>query len=155
MLRCHDFLTFFAIGGNVDGQTQGIAMGRFFRDKRCMTIATNADVNAPKAMHETQGLIEHFAFAGNTPVQLETMFDDSIVQAVVCLTKHYYGKESYRDYLKRCAKNPIASMVKFHDMSFNMLNCVREGRVSKQNRYLASMQQLQEFITKYQGVEID
>lgn len=86
---------------------------------------------------------------------LETMFDDSIVQAVVCLTKHYYGKESYRDYLKRCAKNPIASMVKFHDMSFNMLNCVREGRVSKQNRYLASMQQLQEFITKYQGVESD
>lgn len=90
-----------------------------------------------------------------TITDLEKHFDDSIVQAVVCLTKHYYGKESYREYLKRCGHNKIASMVKFHDMSFNMLNCVKEGRVSKQNYYLVSMQQLQEYVSKYQGVEND
>ena len=86
---------------------------------------------------------------------LEHSFDDCIVQAVVCLTKHYYGKETYHEYIKRCSKNPIASMVKFHDMSFNMLNCVKEGRVGKQNIYLAGMRELQEYVTKYQGVQSD
>lgn len=78
-------------------------------------------------------------------VILET-FGQGVLDAVIALTKCYYGEESRRDYLKRVAKNEIARDVKMHDMSFNMLNCYKEGRIGKMSKYMADIRTLNEFI---------
>lgn len=70
----------------------------------------------------------------------------AVLDAVIALTKCYYGEESRRDYLKRVAKNEIARDVKIHDMSFNMLNCYKEGRIGKMSKYMADIRTLNEFI---------
>lgn len=73
-------------------------------------------------------------------------FNQDILDAVIALTKGYYGEESRREYLKRVAKNEIARDVKMHDMSFNMLNCYKEGRIGKMSKYMADIRTLNEFI---------
>lgn len=78
-------------------------------------------------------------------------FNPTIADAIVCISKHYYGREEYRDYLKRVASNPIATVVKYHDICFNMLNCVIDGNVGRQKRYVSHMQQLQEFAARCRG----
>ena len=72
-------------------------------------------------------------------------FNQEVLDAVIALTKGYYGEESRRDYLARVAKNKIATMVKYHDISFNMHNCLKEGRTAKALRYTADLQKLIEF----------
>lgn len=70
----------------------------------------------------------------------------AVLDAVIALTKGYRGEESRRDYLKRVSKNEIARDVKMHDLSFNMLNCYKEGSFGRMNRYLADIRILTEFI---------
>lgn len=73
-------------------------------------------------------------------------FNQDVLDTVIALTKGYYGEEDRKDYLKRVSKNKIASVVKMHDMSFNMLNCFKESRFGKMNKYLSDMRTLGEFI---------
>ena len=54
-----------------------------------------------------------------TPAQMEELgFSEYIIKAVSCLT-HQEG-ESYEDFIKRAAKNPIAREVKIADLEDNM-----------------------------------
>ena len=55
-------------------------------------------------------------------------FDETIIEAVVAIT-HNQG-EDYFDYIRRCAKNPIARKVKMHDIEHN-LEVIRFARKCK------------------------
>ncbi len=49
---------------------------------------------------------------------LRTLFDDEIVNAVECLTRK--DGESYNEYIRKVAQNPIARNVKIADLTHNM-----------------------------------
>lgn len=73
-----------------------------------------------------------------TPEMMEEMeFSEFIIKAVVCLT-HREG-ESYEDYVKRAARNPIAREVKMADLEDNMnlkrLPEVREEDLRRLKKY--------------------
>ena len=55
---------------------------------------------------------------GITIVCLRALFDDNIVDAVECLTRK--SGESYNQYIRRVAENPIARNVKIADLAHNM-----------------------------------
>jgi len=50
---------------------------------------------------------------------LRTLFSDTVVDAVVALTKMPQS-ESYREYILRVASNPLARIVKLADLKHNM-----------------------------------
>lgn len=77
---------------------------------------------------------------------IQTEFGDDIYYSVIALTKNYFGEENIKPYLKRVSLNENATIVKFADMSFNMLNCQKEGEVSRMHRYLANIRILSEFV---------
>lgn len=52
-------------------------------------------------------------------VALRIKFSDEVCNAVVALTRN--EGESYREYVKRCALNPIARKVKLADIADNMI----------------------------------
>ena len=80
-----------------------------------------------------------------TPEQMEELgFPEYIIKAVLCLT-HKEG-ESYEDYVKRAAKNPIAREVKIADLEDNMdvsrLEKVSEKDLVRMDKYLRAWKYL-------------
>ena len=66
-----------------------------------------------------------------TPEMMEEMdFSEFIIKAVVCLTRR--EGESYEDYVRRAARNPIAREVKMADLEDNM-NLNRLPEVSEED----------------------
>lgn len=79
-------------------------------------VALNCNSEAEKITALLHDVVE------DTPITLEDLkaegFDDSIIEAVKCLTKT--RGEDYQDFIKRVAKNPIARQVKIQDLRDNM-----------------------------------
>ncbi len=79
-------------------------------------VALNCNSKAEKVAALLHDVVE------DTPITLEDLkaegFDDSIIEAVKCLTKT--RGEDYQDFIKRVAKNPIAREVKIQDLQDNM-----------------------------------
>ena len=69
-------------------------------------------------------------------------FGVEIYDAVVAMTRDHHirhspnvPRETYEEYLERLAKNPIATIVKIHDATFNMREFLKEGRMDKVVKY--------------------
>lgn len=84
-----------------------------------------------------------------TPEQMEELgFSEYIIKAVLCLT-HQEG-ESYEDFIKRAAKNPIAREVKIADLEDNMdvrrLDEVTKEDFERMDKYLSSWKYLKSYV---------
>jgi (p)ppGpp synthase/HD superfamily hydrolase len=56
-----------------------------------------------------------------TAADLRKEFPDEIVDAVIALTKRYFDEnETYKEFILRSKKNPIARLVKIADINDNM-----------------------------------
>ena len=88
----------------------------------------------------------------DTDVTLEKMeelgFSEYIIKAVLCLT-HEEG-ESYENFIKRAAKNPIAREVKIADLEDNMdvrrLNEVTIEDFERMDKYLSAWKYLKSYV---------
>jgi (p)ppGpp synthase/HD superfamily hydrolase len=88
----------------------------------------------------------------DTDVTLEQMeelgFSEYIIKAVLCLT-HQEG-ESYEDFIKRAAKNPIAREVRIADLEDNMdvrrLCEVTEKDFVRMDKYLSAWKYLKSYV---------
>ncbi len=78
---------------------------------------------------------------GITIVCLRALFDDNIVDAVECLTRK--SGESYKQYIRRVAENPIARNVKIADLAHNMdlarLPFVTDADFKRNEKYRKAM----------------
>ncbi len=84
-----------------------------------------------------------------TPEQMEELgFSEYIIKAVLCLT-HQEG-ESYEDFIKRAAKNPIAREVKIADLEDNMdvrrLDEVTKEDFERMDKYLCAWKYLKSYV---------
>lgn len=68
---------------------------------------------------------------------IRSLFGDGIANAVVAITK--IPDEPKNIYLGRVAKNKLARVVKLHDITFNMTNCLKDKNMKKYDEYLDSM----------------
>lgn len=72
-----------------------------------------------------------------TPETINNLFGEHIGEAVDAITKR---KEETREvYLKRCAGNKIARIVKTHDALFNASNCFKNKNKSRFNYYMDTL----------------
>ena len=82
---------------------------------------------------------------GITIACLRMLFDDEIADTVECLTRK--GGESYNEYIRRVAQNPIARHVKIADLSHNMelsrLPVVTDADFKRNEKYRKAMDFLQ------------
>jgi (p)ppGpp synthase/HD superfamily hydrolase len=87
----------------------------------------------------------------DTDVTLEMLeelgFSEFIIKAVSCLT-HQEG-ESYEDYVRRAAKNPISREVKLADLEDNMdirrLEFITEEDLSRLDKYRIAWKYLNDY----------
>lgn len=82
----------------------------------------------------------------DTGVNIETiqqMFGAKVADAVLALTyKAFDPNESRESYIKRCATNKIARVVKLHDATFNATNCLKNKNTDKFNYYAKTIASL-------------
>ena len=78
---------------------------------------------------------------GITIVCLRALFDDNIVDAVECLTRK--SGESYNEYIRRVAQNPITRHVKIADLAHNMdllrLPVITVADIKRNEKYRKAM----------------
>lgn len=68
------------------------------------------------------------------------LFGDEVTDAVLALTyKAFDPDENREDYIKRCAANKIARVVKLHDATFNATNCLKNKNVDRFNYYMKTI----------------
>lgn len=86
--------------------------------------------------------------------QIEGVTDD-IIDAVITLTRGYYGEETYFEYIERVSKNDFARIVKICDLKDNMditrLPEVTEEYFSLLKRYHKAYRILTKDFTIYKG----
>ena len=73
-------------------------------------------------------------------------FSKDIIDALRAITK--YPEESYKDYIYRVSKNPIASKVKLEDLlhnsDLNRLSCVNSDDLDRLDKYKSAAELLKE-----------
>lgn len=80
----------------------------------------------------------------DTNISLSTIIDlfgKDVGEAVDAITKR--ENETRKEYLLRCASNPISRIVKLHDAMFNGTNCHKNKNKQKFNYYLETISALQ------------
>lgn len=86
-----------------------------------------------------------------TPEQLEELdFSEFVIKAVLCLTR--LDGETYEDFIKRAANNPIAREVKIADLEDNMdvrrLTEVKEEDIKRADKYMKAWKYLRNYENK-------
>lgn len=79
--------------------------------------AKTLDEEVVALMHD---MVEDFEFTKYTEEMLRADFPEHIADAVMALTRHAYGEETYADFVLRAKANPLARIVKMYDMEHNM-----------------------------------
>ena len=71
------------------------------------------------------------------------LFGDDVADAVLAMTyKAFDPNETREAYLKRCATNKIARVVKLHDATFNATNCLKNKNKDRFNYYAKTIASL-------------
>ena len=71
------------------------------------------------------------------------LFGDDVADAVLAMTyKAFDPNETREAYLKRCASNKIARVVKLHDATFNATNCLKNKNKDRFNYYAKTIASL-------------
>lgn len=71
------------------------------------------------------------------------LFGDDVADAVLAMTyKAFDPNETREAYLKRCASNKIARIVKLHDATFNATNCLKNKNKDRFNYYAKTIASL-------------
>ena len=82
----------------------------------------------------------------DTDCETETvrqLFGDDVANAVLAMTyKAFDPNETREAYLKRCASNKIARIVKLHDATFNATNCLKNKNKDRFNYYAKTIASL-------------
>lgn len=74
---------------------------------------------------------------------IKQMFGTDVADAVLAMTYKAFDPDEKRDaYLKRCASNKIARVVKLHDATFNATNCLKNKNKDKFNYYAKTISML-------------
>lgn len=73
---------------------------------------------------------------------IKHLFGQEVLDSVIAITKDYFGAETRAEYINRCGLNKIANIVKIHDATFNMLNCIKEGNTRRSVKYGNVIQKL-------------
>jgi hypothetical protein len=128
---------------NHAGQTDKIGQAYF---QHPMRVALHCDTTEQKIVALLHDTIE------DTPVTpeylLEQGFSQTIVDAVRSVTKR--DGESYEDFIKRAAENPIGRVVKLHDIEDNLnvlrLNEVNAEDAQRLTKYLAAHRFLADYV---------
>lgn len=82
----------------------------------------------------------------DTSCETETvrqLFGDDVADAVLAMTYKAFDKNETREaYIKRCATNKIARVVKLHDATFNATNCLKNKNKDRFNYYAKTIASL-------------
>lgn len=71
------------------------------------------------------------------------LFGDEVAEAVLAITYRAFDANETREaYLKRCASNKIARVVKLHDATFNATNCLKNKNKDRFNYYAKTISTL-------------
>ena len=71
------------------------------------------------------------------------LFGDDVADAVLAMTYKAFDKNETREaYIKRCATNKIARVVKLHDATFNATNCLKNKNKDRFNYYAKTIASL-------------
>lgn len=71
------------------------------------------------------------------------LFGDEVADAVLAMTYRAFDPNETREaYLKRCASNKIARVVKLHDATFNATNCLKNKNKDRFNYYAKTIASL-------------
>ena len=74
---------------------------------------------------------------------IRQLFGDDVADAVLAMTyKAFDPNETREAYLKRCASNKIARVVKLHDATFNATNCLKNKNKDRFNYYAKTIASL-------------
>lgn len=95
------------------------------------------------AIHEIVAYLHDIVEDCDIPISIiYTIFGNEIGRAVRALT-HSEG-DNYSTYIIKCASCDIARDVKIQDISFNLTNCVKDGKFEKAAEYASRMKMLME-----------
>lgn len=117
----------------------------------CIRVANTAPIGLqiPALLHD----VAEDAMPGNEAAVLEKIrifFGDDVAEIVDCLTRR--KGEQYHDFIRRCAKNEGARLIKIADLSDN-LSAERKASCSEslEIRYRKAL----EFLQERDGAEIE
>jgi len=78
-------------------------------------VAANVSSDEAKCVAYLHDVLEDTDYP---PEKIKTIFGDAIFSAVYAMTRQ--KEESYSDYIRRVAENPLAARVKIADLTHNM-----------------------------------